>query len=529
MKRTMIFSTIAILLLAACNTNTPIEEQKDWTGTSTYFASSDAAGQNLYYKPTVGHIGDPMPFYDPISKSFKIMYLQEYRPNQVGTYHPFWGVETKNGAAYLSLGELLPCGGINEQDAALGTGSTVYNEADGLYYTFYTAHAYNISLTGQGETVMMATSPDFKTWTKSPTFMLLGATNGYSSATFRDPCVFKGDDDVWHMIVATQNGSKGVLAEYTSPDLTTWTHAGIFMSMMWDRFYECPDVFKMGDYWYLVYSEQHSAIRRVQYFKGHTLSDLKACTANDAGIWPDNHEGFLDSRALYAGKTASDGIYRYLWGWCPTRKGKDNTAVGASPDQPEWGGNLVAYQVLQHEDGTLTLGEIPGMKEMFTTVTDCQVMQQSDAVTPINDGYQLAGDSYVLFSRLATCNKISFTVTTASASDKFGISLVRGSNSAVYYTMVVNPESETARKINFEQEGADGIGFIAGIDGYNFNTPADNVYHVTIYTDNSVLVMFINDVCSYTNRIYGIQRNCWSINSYGNASITVTDIQTATL
>ena len=37
-------------------------------------------------------------------------------------------------------------------------------------------------------------------------------------------------------------------------------------------------------------------------------------------------------------------------------------------------------------------------------------------------------------------------------------------------------------------------------------------------------VMYINDVCAYTNRIYGIQKNCWSINNYGG-SITVSDVK----
>ena len=45
------------------------------------------------------------------------------------------------------------------------------------------------------------------------------------------------------------------------------------------------------------------------------------------GVWPDNKEGFLDSRAFYAGKTASDGTNRYIWGWCPTRAGNDNTGL----------------------------------------------------------------------------------------------------------------------------------------------------------------------------------------------------------
>ena len=47
------------------------------------------------------------------------------------------------------------------------------------------------------------------------------------------------------MLVSTTKSGKGVLAEYTSTDMKTWEHAGVFMTMMWDRFYECPDVFKI--------------------------------------------------------------------------------------------------------------------------------------------------------------------------------------------------------------------------------------------------------------------------------------------
>ena len=80
-----------------------------------------------------------------------------------------------------------------------------------------------------------------------------------------------------------------------------------------------------------------------------------------------------------------------------------------------------------------------------------------------------------------------------------------------------------ARKVNFEEQGEEGKGFIEGIDGYVFARPEDNVYNIDIFTDNSVVVMYINDVCSYTQRIYGIQKNCWSINSYGG-TITISDL-----
>lgn len=522
----MIFATLiaAAMAMTACSSDNETVETKDWS-TTTYFASTDAQEQETYYKPSVGYVGDPMPFYDLKAGDFKILYLQEFRPNQAGTYHPIWGLSTTDGASYTPLGELIPCGGLQEQDAALGTGSTVYNDADGMYYTFYTGNKYQPTADDCGEAVMMASSPDFKAWTKSRTFLLRGSDYGYSRNDFRDPFVFKGDDGKWHMIVSTTANNKGTLAEFLSDDLKSWTSNGQFMNMMWDRFYECPDIFKMGDWWYLIYSEKHAAVRRVQYFKGKTLEELKACTANDAGRWPDSHEGFLDSRGFYAGKTASDGTNRYIWGWCPTRSGKNNTAVGAYPAEPEWAGNLVMHHLIQHSDGTLTLGEVQGISNKYNKVQTLKAESLSEGTVAQSDNsFQLTGNANVLFNRLGICNRISFTVKTSGNTDKFGISLVRGSDSKKYYSLVVNPESDNTRKVNFEEEGAEGAGFIAGIDGYVFNRPADNTYHITIYTDNSVCVMYINDVACYTNRIYGIQKNCWSINSYDGA-INVSNVE----
>ena len=154
-----------------------------------------------------------------------------------------------------------------------------------------------------------------------------------------------------------------------------------------------------------------------------------------------------------------------------------------------------------------------------------------------NNGVLSGDDAYVLYSRLGTANHISFTVTTSNNWDKFGISFVRSTDPEFYYTLVVNPEGENTRKINFEQEGfrlekdndgndvkVSGKGFIEGIDGYNFARPEDNVYKIDLFTDNSVCVLYINDVCAYTQRIYGIQKNCWSINNYGG-SITISDLR----
>ena len=504
------YCMLAMCAFAACSDEDYQLTHKDFDGTTTYFATEDEAGFATYYTPAVGFAGDPMPFYDPVAKNFKVLYLQDFRPNHPVNYHPIWCVETSDAANYRSMGELISCGGESEQDAALGTGSTVYNEADQTYYTFYTGHAANSAVTGNLEGVMLATSKDFKSWTKN-TQMLITAGSDYDANNFRDPFVFRSEetgDNLWHMLVSTKRGGKGVFAEYTSSNLIDWQSAGVFCTMMWDRFYECADVFKMGDWWYLIYSDQTNFMRKVQYFKGRTLAELKNCINDDHGYWPDDHEGFLDSRGLYAGKTASNGTDRYLWGWCPTREGKDNTAVSATVE-PEWAGSLVAHRLVQHEDGTLTLGPVPAIEAKYTTKNACP-------------DFSLDGDATRLMPRLGRHNLIRLTVTAEGAEDRFGISLCCGSDTTLKYTLMINPEGPDRRKINFEQEG--GKGFIEGADGYLWNRPADNVYHITLTTDNSVTTLYVNDVAAYTNRIYNSALNCWSVNSYGGAKLKVSNV-----
>ena len=190
-----------------------------------------------------------MPFYDQKAGEFKVLYLQEYE-NNGACYHPFWGISTKDGASYESLGEVLPTGtSTQEADASLGTGCAIYDEKDGLYYIYYTGH--NVLLKNV-EVVMRATSPDFKTWTKDYTWMLKGDDYGYSTVDFRDPQVFKAEDGLWHMVIV----SNLKFAEFKSADLKTWEHVGQF-PMIWDRMCECPDIFKMGNYWYLVSSKEN--------------------------------------------------------------------------------------------------------------------------------------------------------------------------------------------------------------------------------------------------------------------------------
>jgi len=520
MKST-IFSVLmlsALALTACSNDNFAGDEPKDWAGTATTFVPTEEDGYSTYYKPAVGRVGDPMPFYDKKAGNFKVMYLQEYDNNRAYRFHPVWAVETADGANYQSCGEWIPVGGTDSaQDAAIGTGCCYYSKADGLYYIYYTGHNSSLS---NVEAVMRATSPDLKTWTRDNLWTLYGKDYGYSTVDFRDPQIFE-EGGKYHMIIATRplTGGDPCFAEFVSTDMKNW-EKGEQLKMIWDRMLECPDVFQMGNYWYCVYSEsvKTSWSRKVKYMVADSWENLKKCF-NEGPKWPnDDHEGVLDSRAFYAGKTAGNGTDRYIWGWCPYREGADiwakNVNVGGGDgNEPAWSGALVCHKLVQHEDGTLSIGKIAAMDSKYNKPAEVKEM--------------LKENDFTLYNRLGYHNHISFTVRTATDADKWGVSFVRATDmdGEKYYSLVCNPEwANGRRKINFEEEGAVGKGFIDGADGYIFPRPADNTYNVDIYTDNSVVTMYINGEYGYTQRIYGIQKNCWSINNYGN-SIEITNLK----
>ncbi|MDO4197263.1 MAG: DUF4975 domain-containing protein, partial [Prevotellaceae bacterium] len=121
----------------------------------------------------------------------------------------------------------------------------------------------------------------------------------------------------------------------------------------------------------------------------------------------------LDTRAFYAGKTASNGTDRFIWGWTPYRTGTTihdkNISVGAE-SEPNWSGALVCHKLIQHADGTLSVGEVPAMAAKYNRQTEPKVMASENYASGT-----ISGNGYALFSRLGYHNHISFVVKAGEA------------------------------------------------------------------------------------------------------------------
>jgi beta-fructofuranosidase len=99
------------------------------------------------------------------------------------------------------------------------------------------------------------------------------------------------------------------------------------------------DVFRSGDWWFLVYSEFTDAFQtRYRIARGPD------------GPWLAPPRDTVDGRAFYAAKSVEHAGRRFFIGWIPTKQGDSD----AGPWQ--WAGDLAVLEARQEDDGTLEFG-----------------------------------------------------------------------------------------------------------------------------------------------------------------------------
>jgi len=308
----------------------------------------------ILFRPAGSVAADFIPFY--WKGDYHLFYLRDYRdPQRHGEGTPWWHVVTRDFVHFDDWGEALGRGTKDEQDLYVFTGSVF--EADGAFHIFYTGHNPHLRKAGKPEqAVLHATSPDLKTWAKDRSFAFFAPVEkGYEPHDWRDPFVFRDErTGQFGMLLAARKSSgpsrnRGCTAFATSPDLKNWTVQEPFWAP--DQYYthECPDLFKVGDQWYLVYST----------FSDRFLTHYRV-GRSPGGPWTAPANDSFDGRAYYAAKTAGDERKRFVFGWLPTRaEEKDDGAW-------QWGGDLVVHDVRRHEDGNLVVRMPKTVRAQFT-------------------------------------------------------------------------------------------------------------------------------------------------------------------
>lgn len=291
----------------------------------------------LYYKPADGWAGDPVPFF--WQGKFHLFYVKEiYRPPLLGWRH-FWGhVVSEDLLHWEEYPDAIPIGQVGEVDSAsCGTGSVFYDGE--LFHIYYLGRYFN-SRAEIRETLCHATSPDLINWEKDPANPIFEPDPEYlKPEACRDPFPYWNEDKGHYSMVFTAqlpdrpHRKSGCLASVSSTDLKNWEYEGIFYAPnSWDCL-ECPDLFKWGDWWYLIYSSAGvTCYRRAR---------------SQQGPWEVPPVDKLDGNQFYAAKTAFDGQRRILFGWVPTREGDQDEG------RRQWGGHMAIREIVRDEAGYL--------------------------------------------------------------------------------------------------------------------------------------------------------------------------------
>ena len=464
---------------------------------------------NIYPKPpsgwfgetnpysTTGWVGDVMPYFD--NDKFYLYFLHDALSKPAGKgFHDIHSFETSNFTEFNYKGRMIPYGEAHEPDFGVGTGSVV--KVESTYYFYYTGHNGIPSFlqNNQRESVLCATSTDLKNWTKVDGFKLTAPT-GYLGYDFRDPHVFYNEENgKYWMLMSTQTepGRKAVVLLFTTdnPATNNWTvQPPVYTTTAQENYLmmECADMFKMGSYWYLIFSENWSAYKGTRY--------RMATSPNGPWITPEVDR--FDGEYLYAAKTTSNGNNRFLFGWTARKVPETNTG------NKEWAGNLVIHELVQNTNGTLSVKQPVSVSSLFNNSIILEEDNSVGNVTKSNNSLTLdglTGKSMVTYAKLNKSSQITF---------KFSMQSKGNSGLLLNYVS----ETNTAFKIAFES-GNSRITAYNVIDGNDqfvnqipFQLVEGEEYHFNITMNEDVCVVYINDQLAFSNRLYGSIGKKWGI------------------
>lgn len=310
----------------------------------------------LFYKANTGWCADVVPFYK--DGTYYLFYLHDYRDHpQHGEGTPWYLLTTTDFVHFTEHGEVIPRGGIDQQDLYIFTGCVVEDVAkvSGYqYHIYYTGHNPHFIPQGKPqEAVMHAVSHDLLHWEKLED-VLYFAPDGCEQDDWRDPFIWYCEESKeYQMLTAARHSDgpsryRGFTARSTSKDLIHWQYQDAFYNSREYFTNECPDYFEWNGWHYLIFSE-FTGEHRTHYRMSRSVT----------GPWLVPQDDFFDTRSFYAAKSAGDSSQRYLFGWNPTRVGEVDAGGWM------WGSHLVIHRLNQREDGTLFVTSPPAVQQYF--------------------------------------------------------------------------------------------------------------------------------------------------------------------
>ena len=475
--------------------------------------------KNIFYKPKDGWVGDTIPFAH--DGKFYIYYLHDERKGNTQDeygYRTSWNLLiTEDGVNVKDCKVVLPVGEYDDADYACYTGSVIEGN-DGNFHMFYTAqNNYNPKYHRDGKPlqyVAHAISTDLINWEKLPELTFGADERIYEPFDWRDPFVFYNEEEkCFDMLLAARlRGSSekngGCVGLCRSYDLLHWEAKEPFYNPESYMTHECPDLFKLGNKWYLVYSTFSE-----KFVTHYRMSDKLS------GPWTSPIEDTFDGRAFYAAKTAQVGDKRMAFAWVPTKSGESDFG------QYEWGGNFIAHEINQTTDNKLTVKPAEGLINMFNNEFVNEKLNKVEI-----ENYE-GEKSYVIDGMKDTC-MIEAVIEFSEGVRSFGIGLRQDSALAngyylrfepFYNRIVADMWPRRIRGVNQWYVDGDKPFMVELERPFDYKSLKDNKVHIRVVADGSIICLYVNDITALTMRAYNLNRTNWGF-FVKDGSIRVSDI-----
>lgn len=444
-------------------------EDKDFSAMKTPGSQEMAYEYQTFFLPSIDginqpYVGDTMPFYED-----GVYYIYYLKDGGDSYNHSIYLATTKDFVTYEEQDDpVLESNRSGGQDGWIGTGSVV--KVNGTYYFFYTGHAS--SNMEYNEKVMLAKSQDLRHFEKVEGWAITPDASLGQKLDFRDPQAYLDEETnkLILTITASQSGKARILKYTMDADLNNIQYDGIIYTDPIGGVYnlECTDTFKIGDKYYITYSAQ---------------DDTLWYAMSETAYGPYSEPTRMDGKLFYAAKHVESDSNYYMVGWARRSESPSSTSEVAG-----WGGNLVAQQIEQLEDGSLVL-------KMVDQIADAYQVRRELAV---DESYS-SMEAGSLFSYQPVFNTYeSFKIDGVmkySGEGQFGFAFEYGKSEKDYKLILIDPRNET---IKLAFNGGDSV-----ITEIPLKLEANKEYEFSYVQEGSVGIFYIDKKVALTVRVYG--------------------------
>ena len=133
---------------------------------------------------------------------------------------------------------------------------------------------YTVHNDGKEEqAVEIGNGVEYKSISNSPVIKVKHLPKGFDGIDFRDPKIWKEDENYYCIVSAKNDRGLGSLLIFESSNLIDWKYDGIFFENdgNYGKMWECPDFFKFGDKYAVIVSVMEMQARGREYFNGHQV------------------------------------------------------------------------------------------------------------------------------------------------------------------------------------------------------------------------------------------------------------------